>query len=208
MATRRVNAGDKVPLSTNRANHGGANFDGAVLAGGASKRMGTDKAFIEINGVTLLARVATALFTAGASSVVVVGGDAQRTRSLGLAHIEDTWPRQGPLGGIITALRNTPAETVAVLSCDLLQPSAAAITAVRDALDFADVSVPVRQGQEEWLHAIWRRTSLAVLERAFAEGERAPKRAAARLQIARLEVVDPNWFQDADTPADLPQSVL
>lgn len=181
-------------------------FEGAVLAGGASKRMGTDKAFIEINGETLLQRVVMALSDAGASSVVVVGGNAQLTRSLGLVHVEDIWPGQGPLGGIITALRNTYAETVAVLSCDLLHPSAAAITAVRDALSFADVSVPVQQGQEEWLHAVWRRSSLSVLERSFAKGERAPKRATAELQIARLECTDPSWFQEADYPDDLPNT--
>ncbi len=179
-------------------------FEGAVLAGGASRRMGTDKAFVEVDGLTLLQRVTAALHDAGAASVVVVGGDAARVNDLGLAHVEDGWPSQGPLGGIITALRSTSAETVAVLSCDLTRPSAVAIDSVRNALGRADVSVPVLQGQAEWLHAVWRRSALNALERSFANGERAPGRAVDELRISRFNGGDPAWFHDADHPHDLP----
>ena len=182
-----------------------ADFEGAVLAGGASRRMGTDKAFVEVDNLTLLQRVTAALYDAGAASVVVVGGDAQRVHDLGLLYVEDEWPSQGPLGGIITALRSTSAETVAVLSCDLTRPSAVAITAVRHALGEADVSVPLLGGQAEWLHAVWRRNSLSALERSFANGERAPKRAVEELQISWFAEGDPRWFHDADYPRDLPE---
>lgn len=183
---------------------GSVGFEGAVLAGGASRRMGTDKAFIEIGDVTLLQGAVSALYDAGASSVIVIGGDAAKVESLGLRHVADTWPAEGPLGGIITALRNTSAETVAVLACDLTQPSAAGITAVRLALGEADVSVPVVGGQAEWLHAVWQRSALSELERAFTQGVRAPKRAVGRLQIAWFGDGDPNWFHDADCPHELP----
>ena len=183
---------------------GAVDFEGAVLAGGASRRMGTDKAFVEVDNLTLLQRATAALYDAGAASVVVVGGDAQRVNDLGLLYVEDEWPSQGPLGGIITALRSTSAETVAVLSCDLTRPSAVAITAVRHALGEADVSVPLLGGQAEWLHAVWRRNSLSALERSFANGERAPKRAVGKLQISWFADGDPRWFHDADYPRDLP----
>ena len=184
---------------------GSADFEGAVLAGGASRRMGTDKAFVEVDNLTLLQRATAALYDAGAASVVVVGGDAQRVNDLGLLYVEDEWPSQGPLGGIITALRSTSAETVAVLSCDLTRPSAVAITAVRHALGEAGVSVPLLGGQAEWLHAVWRRNSLSALERSFANGERAPKRAVGELQISWFADGDPRWFHDADYPRDLPE---
>ena len=184
---------------------GAVDFEGAVLAGGSSQRMGTDKAFVQLEDLTLLQRVTTALYDAGAASVVVVGGDAQRVNDLGLVYVEDAWPSQGPLGGIITALHSTSAETVAVLSCDLTRPSAVAITAVRHALGEADVSVPLLGGQAEWLHAVWRRNSLSALERSFANGERAPKRAVAELRISWFANGDPRWFHDADYPHDLPE---
>ena len=180
-------------------------FEGAVLAGGASRRMGTDKAFVEIDDLTLLQRVAAALCDAGAASVVVVGGDASRVTDLGMAYVADTWPSQGPLGGIITALRSTSAETVAVLSCDLTRPCAAAVNALRDDLGRADVSVPVSEGQAEWLHAVWRRSALDALERSFAAGVRAPRHAVDELLVSWFTDGDPAWFHDADYPHDLPE---
>ena len=179
-------------------------FEGAVLAGGASRRMGTDKAFIEIGGLTMLHGVVAALYDAGASSVIVVGGDADRVEAQGLSCVADAWPSEGPLGGIITALASTSAATVAVLPCDLTRPSATAITEVRRALGAADVAVPVLNGRAEWLHAVWRRTSLNALERSFAGGERAPRRAVGELRVHRLLDGDPRWFHDADRPEDLP----
>ena len=180
------------------------NFEGAVLAGGASRRMGRDKAFIEIDGVSLLQRAVTALSDAGASSVIVVGGDAKKVERLGLVHVEDLWPHQGPLGGIITALRNTSASRVAILSCDLTGASAMAIAAVLQVLGDADVAVPVVGRQGEWLHAVWQRSALPALERSFFGGERAPQRAVSELQVNQLRDGDPRWFHDADYPHDLP----
>ena len=44
---------------------------GAVLCGGASRRMGTDKAFVEVGGVAMAERVAAALEAAGCAPVVL-----------------------------------------------------------------------------------------------------------------------------------------
>lgn len=77
---------------------------GVVLAGGASRRMGADKALIEINGMAMAARATLALQSAGLDEVIVVGGDADRLSDLGLTVVPDLYPGRGPLGGIITAL--------------------------------------------------------------------------------------------------------
>ena len=181
-------------------------FAGAVLAGGASQRMGTDKAFIEVDGTTMLQRATDALRDAGATTVTVIGGDEHKIIALGLRYLADAWPAQGPLGGIITALRHARTNTVAVLSCDLTQPNAAAIRALRQTLGSKDIAVPVVNGQREWLHAVWHQRSLPALERAFAHGERAPKRAVQGVQVIDYEPSDPTWFNDADYPHQLPKT--
>ena len=93
---------------------------GAVLAGGASSRMGADKAFIAVGGVPMVLRAVTALRAAGADPVAVVGGDGPRLQGLGLSYISDRYPGEGPLGGIITALgaRRRPAGDDLVLRPD------------------------------------------------------------------------------------------
>ena len=159
---------------------------GAVLAGGESRRMGRDKAFVSVGGEPLVMRAVRALREGGADPVVIVGGDTAAAAALGLTAVDDAWPGEGPLGGIITALRELEAELVAVLSCDLTQASPVAVRSVAGALGEADVVVPVVDGQAEWLHAVWRRRCLGVLEAAFAEGVRAPRHAVGRLRVAEL----------------------
>jgi molybdopterin-guanine dinucleotide biosynthesis protein A len=195
MAARRVNH----PAPENRA----ASLGGAVLAGGRSRRMGTDKALISLHGRTLVEGAAQALISAGAEPVVVIGGNRAAIERLGLAMIDDLWPGEGPLGGILTALGSVTTDLVAVLSCDLTDASPIAIRSVVGALGTADVAVPVVEGRTQWLHAVWRRSALDTLRAAFATGVRAPREAVESLAVAQLLDGDPCWFHDADRPEDL-----
>lgn len=177
---------------------------GAVLAGGASTRMGRPKAFIEIDGTTLLDRAVTALTEAGIEPVVVVGGDAAAIEAAGHVFIPDAHPGEGPLGGVITALGATDREVVVILACDLLDASSLAVRSLVGALGTGDVAVPVVDGRAQWLHAAWRRSARPTLEAAFAAGERAPRRALDGLSVVEVLDGSPCWYADADTPADLP----
>jgi molybdenum cofactor guanylyltransferase len=198
-------------------------FAGAVLCGGASRRMGTDKALVEIDGTPMAVRVARALAAAGARRVIAVGGDARALAAAGLEVVSDLEPGAGPLGGVVTALgaltgadgdADTDADAgpgvVFVASCDLVQPSAAAMArtvgALGDAPDAA-VAVPLVGGRRQWMHAAWRAGAAPTLGSAFAAGERAIHAACAVGGLPVLEVDLPaTAVADADAPADLPSS--
>jgi len=81
---------------------------GFVLAGGQSRRMGSDKALLNWHGRSLLAHM-TMLLEAVCSSVTVVGRDS----------LPDDTPGLGPIGGIATALRVSSTELNLVLAVDL-----------------------------------------------------------------------------------------
>lgn len=186
-------------------------FAGAVLAGGSSRRMGRDKAFVTLNGVELVTGAANALTTAGATAVTVVGGDGPRLRRLGLSHTPDRFPGDGPLGGIITALTHFAEadghdDRVVVLACDLINPSPDAVRSVVDALQDStvDVAIPYADNRAQWLHGAWRIRSLASLNAEFERGTRAPRNAIANLVVREVEGNQHAWFHDADRPEDLP----
>lgn len=184
---------------------------GAVLAGGGSVRMGADKAFIAVGGVPMVVKAVTALREAGADPAVVVGGDGPGLLKLGLGHVPDRYPGQGPLGGIITALGALDAPLVMILSCDLIGPSPEAVAAVLGhaaASETADVVAPVVGGRRQWLHAAWRPACLPALEAAFARGARGPSQAGPDLTVEAVPEPEGGWppdaFHDADRPGDLP----
>ena len=175
-------------------------FAGAVLTGGASRRMGTDKALLEVDGVAMAVRAAGALRAAGASRVVAVGGDAEALDALGLEVVPDDHPGEGPLGGILTALAAVEDEVVVVLACDLPDPDPHAVRRVVEALDDGDVAAP----PGELLHAAYHRRAEAHLAAAFAAGERAPRRAVEGLRVVDVQGLPAGALADADTPDDLP----
>jgi molybdopterin-guanine dinucleotide biosynthesis protein A len=196
-------------------------FAGAVLCGGASRRMGRDKALIDVDGRALAARVADVLTAAGARHVVAVGGDLAALRGAGLDAVPDDDPGEGPLGGILTALAHLggggpgsdvaavpPAEIVFIAACDLVSPDPAAVrstVAELAASPGAAVAVPVAGGRRQWLHAAWRPGVRPPLAAAFDAGERSVHGAVALagLRMATLALA-PEPVADADTPADLP----
>lgn len=185
-------------------------FEGVVLCGGSSRRMGRDKACVPVDGVPLAVRVARALTAAGAVSVRAVGGDEAVLGAHGLAVERDRYPGEGPLGGVVTALRGGDAEVeiVVVLACDLWNIGAAEVRAVVGALGAApdaEAAAPVADdGRPQLLTAAFRRRVLSRLESAFTAGERAVRRGFEGARWVPVEGLDPERLVDADEPWQLP----
>jgi len=177
---------------------------GAVLVGGASRRMGTDKALIEIAGQPMARRCADALRECGLSPVVAVGGSPEVAAFIGLPHLSDEWPGAGPLGALISALDQIDADVVVVLSCDLLNPTPAAIRQLCESLDDHDAVIPLVNGRAQWLHGAWNRRTAALLRQRFEGGERSLHGAVAGMDVRSLTVQDPVPYRDVDSPSDLP----
>jgi molybdopterin-guanine dinucleotide biosynthesis protein A len=161
--------------------------------------MGRDKASLEVDGVPMAVRVSRALNDAGATDVFCVGGEPVADLRL----VRDDNPGEGPLSGLITALHHAEHDLVVVLSCDLVEPSAAAITKLVSESGGAAATIPVVDGRQQWLHGAWSRAAcLGPLVAAFDAGERAIHRAATALEI-RLVEASGSGFLDADAPEDL-----
>jgi molybdenum cofactor guanylyltransferase len=183
-------------------------FGGAVLCGGASRRMGRDKALLEVDGVAMAARVAHVLVAAGAEPVIAVGGAATELAGLGLEVVPDDRPGEGPLTATLTALQHLSMPVVAVLGCDLVAPSEATVRTMVGALAAAAPPIlgalPVVDGVRQWTHAAWRLGALAPLQAAADAGRRSLRAAGAGVAVLELHDLDPRHLADADRPEELP----
>lgn len=146
-----------------------------VLAGGASRRMGTPKHELVLDGETLLARVLRR--ARRLTPRLVVLGPAETLRSLGATldaeALRDDLPGRGPLGAIYTGLRHTRTEFNLFLSCDLpfMEPRFLRFIATAAQATLADVTVArtPHQGCQP-MAAIYRRRALAAVRRSLATG--------------------------------------
>ena len=161
--------------------------------------MGVDKATVQVDGVAMARRLADTLVAAGCSRVVAIGGDPAALRDLGLEYIDDEFPGEGPLGGILTAL--ALGSPVVVVACDLPSLRAATVEALVAALDGHDGAVAFTDRAEP-LCAVWADGSAEVLRGRFDAGERAVHRAIDGLDIAWV-VVSAADLHNVNTPDDL-----
>ena len=173
---------------------------GWVLVGGRSRRMGADKALIEIDGRALVLRVADE--AAKACGSVALIGDPARYGALGLTVVEDTFPGYGPLGGIETALRVTLADHNLVLACDMPALDAASFEQLFAA--GGDCAIPeYEDGRVEPLCAVYHRSCHEAVRAALMAGVRKVTDAFQGRSIRYVRVASDVSFANLNTPEDL-----
>jgi molybdopterin-guanine dinucleotide biosynthesis protein A len=173
--------------------------------------MGTDKAFVTVDGVAMARRVATALRAGGAASVVCVGGDRAGLRRLGLPSIEDEWPGEGPLGGLVTALgwaHEAGRETLLLAGCDQPWLDAEAVRGLVEAHAKAASAVTLYRVDTtvQPLPGVYEVALRRELEVAMANGERALGSVFGMAEATVLQATHPATLRDVDRPEDLPSA--
>lgn len=194
-------------------------FAGAVLVGGSSRRMGADKAFVEVDGRSLAQRALAGMRRAGADEVMSIGGEETsraRLRAMGYRAVADDAPGQGPLAGIVTALRAAGSSPVLIWAVDQPWTDGAALPALRqawpdrhgDVLALAvEPQAPLgRPARRQLLAALYDRRCHSVLAAALRDGERSVERAVRDLVVDELRLVvdaDVGDLWDLDSRDDL-----
>lgn len=158
---------------------------GAVLCGGRSRRMGRDKALLELEGQTLLQRALACLDGLAESCVIACGGEP-RYGELGRELVLDglsggDGADAGPLAGLEAVLahasRAAPPESgawVAVLAVDLVRarPGVYRALLARAREEEADACLLCSQRGPEPLLAVYHTRCLGPVQRALRAGER------------------------------------
>ena len=94
-------------------------FSAVILAGGQSRRMGRDKAWLPINGEPLLARQIELMHQLSPVEVFISGRMDTDYSSFQCPVLQDRFPDAGPLAGIERALAVASSSLVLVLAVDM-----------------------------------------------------------------------------------------
>jgi molybdopterin-guanine dinucleotide biosynthesis protein A len=183
---------------------------GFILAGGKSTRMGADKAFVDYDGRTLLAR-ALDLARSITAEVRIVGS---REKFAPFAPVvEDIFRDGGPLGGIHAALRSSPTALNLMLAVDTpFVPVAFLQYLISRAQNAPEAVVIVPRGDAGWqpLCAIYRREFADAAEPALRAGRNRIDRLFDEVQtrvIAQNELQSAGFsldiFRNLNTPEEL-----
>jgi molybdenum cofactor guanylyltransferase len=181
---------------------------GVVLCGGRSRRMGFEKATIEVGGSTLLERAISRL--GEACDPVLVAPGALSLEAGGHEIVEDAVPGAGPLAALVGALRRSPHPLTAVVAVDMpwLDPALLLVLARR--IGDHDVAVCETDRGVEPLHAVYATSALAPAESALRGSDRSMHDLLGRLRVLtiaetewRAAGIDGRFARNVNSPADL-----
>lgn len=143
-----------------------------VLAGGESRRMGRDKALLEVEGRPLIARIVDRLEDLF-DEIVIGAARSGDYGDLGRPVIADRETGQGPLMGLASCLERVANELALVTACDIPRPDLRFAASLLDQAQGYDMVLPRSGGDHyEPLFAVYRRSVAPTAFGLLAAGER------------------------------------
>ncbi|MBJ6727122.1 molybdenum cofactor guanylyltransferase [Geomonas sp. Red875] len=139
------------------------NVTGVILAGGQSRRMGSNKAVLPYGGVPLIERIYRQMSELFVETVVVTN-TPELYPFLPCPKVKDQYPGMGPLAGIHAALNYSRTRYIAVVACDMPWISTRLIRELAGFRDGSDVILPEGDHGLEPLHAIYSKECIPFIE--------------------------------------------
>ena len=142
-----------------------------ILAGGASRRMGRDKAMLPYGNTTLLQTLIHKYQALGPVAVSV--NQAGKYTGCGVPELVDRYPDWGPMNGLLSAFSETDAEEVFLTAVDLPFGDPELVQRIAALRGNADVSI-LKRGKKgvEPLFAVYGRSCAAAAERCLNAGKK------------------------------------
>ncbi len=186
-----------------------------VLAGGQSKRMGKDKAFLEWNGKSFLQHILEQVDTF--SSQIIISGNKEKDLYLKEAKhiknkpvvVKDIDPYSGPLNGIVSCYEFIKNETVFIATCDTPVIKEDVVYFFLENIgDFQGI-VPTINGKFQPLNTIYKKEAIKNAKVLYKKGVKSLFRWIKDINVkyineSQLKIYDPEllMFKSINTPSD------
>lgn len=152
----------KEPSALTNVKH---NITGIILAGGKNTRMGTNKAFLEIDGVRLIDKTINIYRQLFDDIIIVTNDPLSYIEFTDATIVTDIYKGKGPLGGIYTGLFYSKNDYAFVSACDMPYLNEDFISYLTNQAGKHDVIVPELVEGYQPLHAIYSRNCLPSIKR-------------------------------------------
>lgn len=183
-----------------------------ILAGGPSRRMGTDKAMLPIgpSGESMIEHLCNQLRPYFAR-IIVSANDKSKYRFLGLEVVADRRVWQGPLMGIASALARSRHELNFVTACDIPQIDMDFVKRMLSEAKDYDVVMPSSgPSKYEPLFAVYKKETAEAMNNILAEGGLARQTYGghrvveifSRCKVKHVDLAHAEWFVNINTKAD------
>jgi len=174
-----------------------------VLAGGKSRRLGVNKAFLQLDGQTLIERVIAGLKNIFSEIIVVTNsqsfGEMKSLFQNGPRVVEDVFEDKGPLAGLYTGLLSTSCQAAFTVACDMPFLREELILYLCRQLEGFDAVVPLSFKGYEPLHSVYSQGCRKIIEEQLIRNELRPRLIFPYLRVRyirpeNIETFDPRML--------------
>jgi molybdenum cofactor guanylyltransferase len=138
---------------------------GIILAGGKNSRMGTNKAFLEIDGIRLIDKTINIYREIFSEIIIVTNDPLSYIEFTDAAIVTDIYKGKGPLGGIYTGLFYSKNDYAFISACDMPFLNKEFIIYLTEQADKFDIVVPQLSEGFQPLHAIYSQSCLSHIKK-------------------------------------------
>jgi len=181
---------------------------GLILAGGYSRRMGKDKALLEFHGKPQIEHLFELLQKYCKKVFLSKRTDQKAYKNLPFINDSHEFSNQGPLGGILSAMKQHPGANWLVMACDLpfvTQETIQTLLTLRDPQKIATAFISTQDALPEPLCAIWEGHGFNSILKLFNEGIHCPRKILIKSNSHLLKQTNPHWLDNINTPYEFDQ---
>ncbi len=174
-----------------------------ILIGGRSKRMGTDKASMILDGIPAASRLYFRL-TRCFDHVFFSAAPGQKSPVEGAHCVYDTIEDKGPISGLASALRASPYRVNFVIACDIPEIDPVLIRNLLACMIDYEIAVPCfSPGRMEPLFAVYDKAVASTAERLLRENSLKLLSIYDHHRLVVVPATDAEWYHNLNTPDDV-----
>ncbi|HPD56171.1 MAG TPA: molybdenum cofactor guanylyltransferase [Smithellaceae bacterium] len=138
---------------------------GIILAGGKNSRMGTNKAFLELDGTSIIERINSVLSELFPEIIIVTNDPLSYTQLSPAVIVTDIYKNKGALGGIYAGLFFASENHAFITACDMPFINKDLIAYLAGLTANYDIVVPQGADGMQPLHAVYSKNCLAPIKK-------------------------------------------
>jgi molybdopterin-guanine dinucleotide biosynthesis protein A len=170
--------------------------------------MGRDKALLDINGKTQIEHVSDLLKKHCARIFLSKRKDQDAYKHFDCVNDAPEFSGHGPLGGILSAMKEYPGVDWLIVACDLPFITDETIQTLLDSRDpqkQATAFISAQDGLPEPLCAIWEGHAYSSILELFNDGVHCPRKILIKSNTHLIKQNDPHWLDNINTPEEYDQ---
>jgi len=182
---------------------------GLILAGGYSRRMGKDKALLEFHGLPQIEYIFDLLQKFCSQVYLSKRFDQKAYKDILYINDSKEFSDKGPLGGVLSAMKEYPDADWLILACDLpfvTEETIQTLLEHRNPRAQATAFISTQDNLPEPLCAIWEKHAYQSFLKLFNEGIHCPRKVLIRSNTHLLKQNNPHWLDNINTPQEYEQT--